>query len=299
MSRNGRASFLPPLITRTRPSCSTTNSSFGKPGAPVTSTGLAKEPIRFRATPLLALAAAPPRWLCPEVVSWSLAEPQAGRARVSMTARAAAAVEALLAFPDLNDFAAVGDFGCRQLVGDHGGAGAAWGEVVAGHRLRLAAEAGADAVEQVVLPGAHGAQLPDGLRRLTGLQRAEGEGLAARGRGAAGVGGAVQSGISRRQHPDRPFRLGQFGLGVVDGERQRRGFALLAGDREADVESRHGPVAGVADPQFEQRGLAEDLLGGEPRFGHLDVELAFRFVRLARGFAAAAGAEQRRHRQRG
>src|SRR5690349_4377704 len=293
MSRKGRGRFLPPSRTWIRPSCSTTKSNFGKPGAPVTSTGLWKEPTCFRATPLPALAEAPSRG----ARSWSLAEPQAGSASVSTAARTAAAVEALLAFLDFNDFAAVVDFGFRRLAGDDGGKRAAGGDVAAGDRLRLVAEPGADAVEQVVLAGANRAQLPDRLRRLARLQRPEGEGLAARGRAAAGIGGALQAWVGRRQHPDRPFRLRQSGLRVVDGERQRRGFTLVAGDREADVEERDRVLAGVADRELQQRGLPEGLLGGERGFGHLDVEGPFRFVDLARA-PAAAGAEQHRRRQR-
>src|SRR4051794_7983730 len=124
MSRKGRGRLRPFSRTWIRPSCSTTKSSFGYPGAPVTSTGLWKEPICFRAAPLPALADAS----LEGIRSWSLAEPQAGSASVNVAARAAAAVEALLAFLDFNDFAAVVDFGFRQLVGDHGGKGAAGGD---------------------------------------------------------------------------------------------------------------------------------------------------------------------------
>ena len=92
-----------------------------------------------------------------------------------------------------------------------------------------AAEAGVDAVEDGEPAGLDRAQLPDPFDGRARLQRAEVEGLAARG-GRASAFGRRRRGlwIAFGEDPDRPVGLRQIRLRVADPEGKRRRLAFLA-----------------------------------------------------------------------
>src|SRR5207342_2131925 len=108
-----------------------------------------------------------------------------------------------------------------------------------------------------------------------------------------GIGGVGQARIAGGQDPDRPVRLGEARLPVADAERQRGGLAFLAGDRDRHRQRRQRLLGGVADPERDQRGLAEALLGRQAGVGPPHLVGAGGLLR-ARGLFPAAGAEQRR-----
>ncbi len=191
---------------------------------------------------------------------------------------------------DFDHFAGIGDFRVHGRLADVDLERAAGRDAGGGLGLRSAAEAGVDAVEDREPAGLDRAQLPDPFDRRARLQRPEDEGLAARA-GRASAFGRRGRGlwIAFGQDPDRPVGLRQIRLRVADPEGKRRSLAFLAGDRDRDRDGRHGLVAGVADGDLHQRGLAEMLIGGERGLDHLHLVAAFGLVGIRGGFAAAGG----------
>lgn len=122
---------------------------------------------------------------------------------------------------DFDDLPGVRDFGFGRGFGDLHDKGAAGLDAPGGLCLGHPAEAGIDAVEQREVAGLDRAQLPDSFQAGARLERAEIKGLVVRGGAAAGSFCASKLGKAFGEDPDGSVGLGEFGLGIVDGEGQR------------------------------------------------------------------------------
>ena len=220
MSRKVPASRRPSLSTSTRPGCSTTNSSFGKPGAPVDVDRVveARRSASGRRRPGL-----------PALRRLGLARPSRRPGRPSASRRRSGARRweaahaasypapavlfaglgalALLAFSTTSPSSVTSVSGGTAEISVTKEPPAATPPFVCA--LTLAAEAGVDPVEHGEVAGFDRAQLPDRFVVLPGLQRPEGEGLAVRGRGPAGIRRSRRGAGSSRPGPRPAGRAGR------------------------------------------------------------------------------------------